>query len=50
MQCRNISQDCVNERWKELCGKMEEEVLEKYRVEETKKVPGRCEESHKVAD
>ena len=25
-------------------------VLEKYMVEETKKVPGRCKESHQVAD
>ena len=33
MSARKVS----NEIWKELCCKMEEEVLEKYKVEETKK-------------
>ena len=35
IQWRNISQDGINELWKEFCGKMEEEVLEKYRAVET---------------
>ena len=34
-KCRNISQEGKNELWEKLCGKMEE-VLEKYKVEETK--------------
>ena len=32
-----INQEEVENWWKELCGKMEKEVLEKYRVEESKK-------------
>ena len=35
--CRNISQERIFVLWKELCGKMEEEVFEKYNVEATKK-------------
>ena len=35
-QRRHIRQEGTNELWKELCGKMEEEVLEKYKVEEGK--------------
>ena len=33
---RHIRQEGTNELWKELCGKMEEEVLEKYKVEQIK--------------
>ena len=36
-QRRHIRQEGTNELWKELCGKMEEEVLEKCKVEEIKK-------------
>ena len=34
MQWRSISQDGINELWTELSGNPEEEVLEKYKVEE----------------
>ena len=37
MQWRSINQDKVDNLWKEWCGKMEEEVLEKCQVEEAKK-------------
>ena len=37
MQWRNISKAGIHELWKELCGKMKEEILEKYIVQETKK-------------
>ena len=35
MQWRSISWEGINELWKELSGKMEEEALKKYKVEET---------------
>ena len=38
--CRSISQDCVDGLWKELCGTLEEGVLEKYKVDEANK--GAC--------
>ena len=43
--CRSISQDCVDGLWKELCGTLEEGVLEKYKVDEANKggCPGRKE-------
>ena len=34
---RSINQEDTDDLWKELCGQMEEEVLEKYKVEEDKK-------------
>ena len=37
VQWRTIIQEETNHRWKELFGTMEEEVLEKYKVEETVK-------------
>ena len=40
VQWRSIGQERVKDLWKELSGKMEEEVLAKYKVEEAKK--GAC--------
>ena len=37
MQWRNISQEGIDELWKELCFKIQEDVLVKYKVKETKK-------------
>ena len=34
---RGTSQEGIDRLWKDLCGTMEEEVLEEYRVEEAKK-------------
>ena len=36
VQRRSMSQEGINDIWKECCEKMEEEVLEKYKVEESK--------------
>ena len=30
VQWRSTSQECINDLWKELCRKVEEEALEKY--------------------
>ena len=37
VQWRSISPEGMNDLWEELCGKMEEEVLEKCRVKEARK-------------
>ena len=37
VQWRNISQEEINNMWEKLSGTMEQEVLEKYQVEETNK-------------
>ena len=37
VQWRNISQEEMNNMWEKLSGTMEQEVLEKYQVEETNK-------------
>ena len=36
VQWKSISQKGKYEMWKEVCGTKEEEVVEKYKVEETK--------------
>ena len=38
VQWRSTSQEDIDVLWKELCGNMEEEVLEKYKVDEAKKI------------
>ena len=40
VQWKSINQEEVHNLWKELCGKIQEEVLEKYKVEEFKR--GAC--------
>ena len=37
VQWRSINQEQVENLWEEVCAKMDEEVMEKYRVEESKK-------------
>ena len=37
VQWRSISEEDIHELWTALCGRMEEEVLEKYNAEEAKK-------------
>ena len=37
VQWRSISKEGVNQNWKELCGRIEEEVVEKDHVEDAKK-------------
>ena len=39
VQCRSISKEEINNMWRVPCGMMEEEVLEKCKVEETEKGP-----------